>query len=63
MDKGMKLNNGKSQKTHAVGENQPILRYEFKSAQGLHIKPDFVVQAPTPLGQREVPKPKDDGKS
>lgn len=27
----------------------------FKSAQELHIKPDHVVLAPTPLGQQEIP--------
>jgi hypothetical protein len=55
---GMMPQDNNSKLAHAGTEIKRVSNYQFKPAQGLRIKPDYVVQAPTPLGQREVPKPK-----
>jgi hypothetical protein len=52
--------NKKPQLAQAGTSIKQASNYHFKPAQGLRIKPDFVVRAPTPLGQKEVPNPKNE---
>jgi hypothetical protein len=50
--------NDKPKLAQAGTSIKPASSYQFKPARELRIKPDFVVRAPTPLGQKEVPNPK-----